>query len=680
MKSIYITSFILSLFLCSCGRSSVDVNSLPTDLKADYRLEQPKVAAADLGIKDKQVLVYDFHNERRNPAVLPLFDEKLLILAMEGMINRFGPLVYIDYTAFGMRWDSIWQSYYSQTQKFEFLKQPYDVNGLIKRLSPVFNGIVLYEPKPSDNYFLAANIANVNFCLPVSRKFYEEHQQAFGKLPVIIYIPANKMQRKQIYDWLVDNLMPLTDLTTAYCASARFPDNQMGPNQWDDYFPGGGDYPFYCKAFIYNISSLQAPSRRVAGGPNPEGGMEGSAESFGVFDKIMKKLKAPAMVFGWGTAEADQSRWGHAMCHSCYASSMSFHAAMKPLYPPPYHQDTTPKIDKPQPKVYLAFVANEGDTASFLTHFRWGAWQDPARGKVPLNWPIPPAYIKRFPAMIEYYVRTKTDKDYFVCPPSGAAYVHADFMKPDDLQRFAQFTADSIKEGLNLREVLLWGSDSKRVFEAYAKIIPDIRGFYPKYMGVNYLGGRLSFTDFGHVPVIREGQGGSYWATRFCDNSGGKYVLNKQKLMDYLNTVYNEMPKPHYLEMYCLESNLPSVILEIQQFIDPNKFEIIDMGTMAHLAAQTPSNADKVPIKKPVGKTLTWTSDLGRNAQAWKGLDGAVVSSTGKGIKIKAAPNADFGWAVLENVVVSPTATRDDDVSNISNRRCLALQFIWLDL
>ena len=137
---------------------------------------------------------------------------------------------------------------------------------------------------------------------------------------------------------------------------------------------------------------------------------------------IMQALQPPAAIFGWSVAEAEFSQYGHFQCNSTVATNLSFHAGVKPLGGLPFRQNLAAACSIPQKKVYLSFVANEGDTLVVLTQLYYGdGWLDSGRGKVPLNLVRQPLLRQAVPGDGGYDFRTKTDKDYFVCGPAAPA-------------------------------------------------------------------------------------------------------------------------------------------------------------------------------------------------------------------------------------------------------------------
>lgn len=89
--------------------------------------------------------------------------------------------------------------------------------------------------------------------------------------------------------------------------------------------------------------------------------------------------------------------------------------------------EAAPKI-KPNPlelenKIYVTFTFGEGDNLQYdLNHMREILWEDPARGKVPINWTSSPLLYDAAPMVLNYYRKTATENDLLIAGPSGAGY------------------------------------------------------------------------------------------------------------------------------------------------------------------------------------------------------------------------------------------------------------------
>jgi GxGYxYP putative glycoside hydrolase C-terminal domain len=376
---------------------------------------------------------------------------------------------------------------------------------------------------------------------------------------------------------------------------------------------------------------------------SPIGKLSGSPDMAAAYRRLMKGLRRPAAVFGWCVSEAEFSAYGHYQCCSTAAPNLSFHGAVKPLRPPPYHQDWAPHPDKPEGKVYLAFVANEGDTAVVLTQLYYGAWLDPARGKLPMNWAINPVYAKLFPALFEYFMDTATPLDHFVCGPTGAGYVHPDRMSASDLRDFVAFTAQTFREGLDLREIIMWGAQEPQGLEAFAEGLPGLTGLTVKPNGLCPFGDVL-YIGPRRLPVVREG-GACYWQTqpRFFDAQAG-YHLKVPAAVDYLNDLYNHVPKPWFFMVYGLQDNIPGELVKLAAALDPAKFEIVDLGTLFHLAK--------------LAAPPLWEAGMVHRAAAWRPMNEALVTAGSEGLRVEIGADKTWAIATAAGLALPPEATQ----------------------
>ena len=118
-------------------------------------------------------------------------------------------------------------------------------------------------------------------------------------------------------------------------------------------------------------------------------------------------------------------------------------------------------------------MTSEGDTPKILASLQGGAWLDPSRGKLPINWGMTPQLALLFPAIAEYYYDSATENDYFVCGPSGSGYLY-----PNEVPEPGAFFERTGRELtlLDLTEVECWLHYCRPVYESYATL-SRIKGF-----------------------------------------------------------------------------------------------------------------------------------------------------------------------------------------------------------
>lgn len=176
-----------------------------------------------------------------------------------------------------------------------------------------------------------------------------------------------------------------------------------------------------------------------------------------LLEKILSQITPFSAVYGWGRPEeANFIRTLNrfkllGLCST--VPNNSFFSAM-PSPPASAFKQKGGHCDEVtltvEPKVYVAFMVNEGDTLKTANGLMGdGAWIQPERGTVPINWGIDPLLVRDFPALMGYYYATMTDKDYFFAATSGWGYTHPSFLPQDSLMPYA----DLVKKGGELADV-----------------------------------------------------------------------------------------------------------------------------------------------------------------------------------------------------------------------------------
>ncbi|MCY3018536.1 MAG: GxGYxYP family putative glycoside hydrolase [Planctomycetota bacterium] len=573
------------------------------------------------------------------------FHLRWMVYAIQGMGNRGGPLVWLRH------YDvcDTWSGFISKRHGIEFVdRRKETLESFLRTFVPLFNGIILYDERPSDNAILAFNIASHNFCIPVAKAVYDSYKPIFDRAPVVLYIKQGKYDRKATYDWLLTNIMPLCDKETAFSVAQSFDDNALPKGSF--YWEAAADVPFKLRSFIFNLSGL----------PATVGSAAGDAAGFELFSRIMEALKPPALIFGWNTSEAIYSAFGHMMGHSQNAANGSFIANLKPIMTFPFRQKKIQSPASPGNKVYVAFVSNEGDTLRLFYHLYWKAWTRPERGTAPLNWCIAPAYVRYFPVLYEYYYETKTDNDRFCYAPTGAGYVHTDLMPPDKVDALLQYTEQLSSGFLDLHELFAWGCNNQDVWRKMASL-PSVNAIFPKPNGGSDEARLFHITGEAPsgkktVPVLREGYG-HYWITRTpAYNRDAKTQLTLDRFLAELNQLYERYPKPAMFVLYSIEGDAPRIICEVKAKLDPAKVEIIDMGTMAQWLAQMPNESGRTPPEPPLAASIAVTPEALMNPTSWSSVNRSSVNKTDRGLKLTLT--STWGGIEMKSAVLPRTATR----------------------
>ncbi len=106
-------------------------------------------------------------------------------------------------------------------------------------------------------------------------------------------------------------------------------------------------------------------------------------------------------------------------------------------------------------KIYVTLTFGEGDNLQYNQHRMRLLWDDPARGKVPVNWTSTALLLDAAPAILDYYRRTATANDLLISGPSGVGYFYAEPWPKDHFREFLRRTRPYVeKSGMTIPYVL----------------------------------------------------------------------------------------------------------------------------------------------------------------------------------------------------------------------------------
>ena len=133
---------------------------------------------------------------------------------------------------------------------------------------------------------------------------------------------------------------------------------------------------------------------------------------------------------------------------------------------------------------YLTFYMGDFDSGAWTAGALPVLWNDPARGDLPLAWPLAPGLADRVPQVFDYLYRTQSTNDYFVGGDNGVGYLNPQKLVaaerpnglPDALDSWAALNADVYDRfDLDLTGFAISGNSgslSLPVQEAYASFSP----------------------------------------------------------------------------------------------------------------------------------------------------------------------------------------------------------------
>lgn len=501
------------------------------------------------------------------------WEERCTVEALQGLCNRSGPRLYLDW---GRELDRRWLDIYAERAGLHY-RRVADLAQLLDTFQGDVAGLVVYDPEVDGSRYVAITLAGIERLLPVCPSLLDGTSPALqaGGTPAPLQRFGWRVKHDlrgrfpdsvAAYEWALEALMPRTSRRLAHSVDGGIADGirtgVCGPM-------GGFDWQVMRRGFVFNLG---AQARKMVSYGAEVGGDPRQAA---LYERILQSLRAPAEINGYGDPEdywcALLSRYGHYSFHAF--DNWSFHSRV----PASRHarrpaRRFTPEETTPDPdRYYVCFMTSEGDTMKGPLPFFYGSWFDPARGRVPVNWGINPQMARHFPAMLDYYYATATENDCFFAGCSGAGYCYPDVMP--NVDAFARETgAAGRAAGIPLFD--LWGAARPATWAQY------VRRTRP--LGLTTFTGpaRLKLLPDGTPVVSHElgywqtfGLQGESWPKVFADPERRRDAI--QRLKARIERIAARVRPPFVILVYGDLHDYPrhaSLYAEVAAALDPARF------------------------------------------------------------------------------------------------------------
>lgn len=152
-------------------------------------------------------------------------------------------------------------------------------------------------------------------------------------------------------------------------------------------------------------------------------------------------------------------------------------------------------------KIYVTLVYSEGDNLQYNQHRMRVLWDDPNRGRVPINWTSSPLLVDAAPALLDYYRSTATENDLLIAGPSGGGYFYPNVWPADSFADFLRQTRPYLeKSGMTIPYVL------NRISDRNAPLSDGVASAYrdeydPPGLFLSWEGQTYSYVVAGDLPV-----------------------------------------------------------------------------------------------------------------------------------------------------------------------------------
>lgn len=240
-------------------------------------------------------------------------------------------------------------------------------------------------------------------------------------------------------------------------------------------------------------------------------------EQKALFEKIMSDVKSGTPYLGWFSNDVEgefssveiASRYGVYVLAADWFSNLTVFSGTEPKFKP-VKKSPRPQLEN---KIYVTYTFTEGDNFQYNQHRMRVMWDDPARGKVPLNWTSSPLLYEGAPAILNHYVNTATANDLLIAGPSGAGYFYPGAWPDSSFRQFLQQTEKYLKKtGMTISYVLN-REDSENIpltpfkANAYEKDYhsPGLFISYEDNYGVEIVGNSLPVSTIRGISTAQDG-------------------------------------------------------------------------------------------------------------------------------------------------------------------------------
>ena len=237
-----------------------------------------------------------------------------------------------------------------------------------------------------------------------------------------------------------------------------------------------------------------------------------------LFEKILSDVKPGTPYLGWFSNDVDgefsgveiTSNHGVYVLAADWFSNMTVFSGTKASEV----QAQAPETPKLENKIYVTYTFSEGDNFQYNQHRMRIMWDDPNRGKVPINWTSSPLLYDGAPAMLNYYRETATQNDLLIAGPSGAGYFYPNAWPEQSFSTFLKSSYSYLKKtGMTIPYVLnRVGSQnvplSDSNVDAYLNDyhVPGLFLSWENYHDVQIVGGKLPVSTIQGVSTVQDGQ------------------------------------------------------------------------------------------------------------------------------------------------------------------------------
>ena len=398
------------------------------------------------------------------------FEELLTLGCMQGLVNRFLSVSYLDREGEVNDPESLLNFV---LWRYNLTHEVVTPDAFLINQSHFAKGLVVYDPEVPDTINVARTVAGLQDLLVVDP----------GRVAVMANLTGLDVKldlREGKWKGLSDLDLYRKAFEDLYVSSKRRP--LLGSRPEVELMT---DYGVATKAFFFFLNP----------GPFTTPG------EMSLFEYFLKQSEPGVPLLGWfdqptGVEEnymvQKASAYGHFLVGGSRLPNFSLLTAYGrgDLTPPPAVASPAP-VPELEATTYLSFAVTDGDNLEFFTRRGRHIWDQPQRGELPLAWSVSPALAELAPPLLERTYLEATANDTFIAGPSGLGYFYPGFLPDGHLEPLLERTRGLMDEA-HLGSVWLLNS-----FTTYETPYDD--GDIEVY--VDQIGPSGILIDYGDVPV-----------------------------------------------------------------------------------------------------------------------------------------------------------------------------------
>ena len=417
----------------------------------------------DLGISPKKILpggkvpIHLYYLQLSSELT---WAERNMLSTFQGLINRVETRIYYIET----EQDKFWLDYYRDNFKIQnsMLK---DYSELFKKFSSEINGYILYDSINPHSLNVATSIGALENLLPITKEL-EGFVKSHG-LDKKREINNSNLDCLEVYRKACKELLPKCNKEILAALCVHHP-------RWPTSTVKNRDYIVAHNIFSFDLSSS-----------------ERDKADYDLLREVYSSIDEGAIIMGWHCVRDKEheaiglaSEYGHFGMCNLHTPNLTVHSSIPLENGKVFSQR---KLDTDdllvEDKVYIAYMATDGDASWFMNDLVVNDWADPAHGQFKYNWGFLPLAYDLMPGTVKYYLENMKETDYFVAGPAGATYTYP-YLHPDP-KKFLKLSDEYMRKcGLTTVHMTNWNDrdwwqevELPNFYEELQRELPNSIGF-----------------------------------------------------------------------------------------------------------------------------------------------------------------------------------------------------------